>query len=69
MERKLIGAKESIKLSPAGNIVTYAVYTYMLGELGPFTFEVPKAEDTAAALEAEMARKEALLSEVAGETT
>lgn len=68
MEKRVIGAKETVKLDIQGNLVTYSVYTFMLDEYGPFTFETPKAQDTAAALKAEMIRKETILKEsLAGE--
>ena len=63
MKKQVIGAKETVKLDLQGNLVTYSVYTYMLDDYGPFTFEIPKSEDSAEALLAEMKRKEAILEE------
>jgi hypothetical protein len=63
MERKLIGATETPKLERGRDLVMYAVYTYMLDDYGPFTFEIPKSQDTPEALEAEMSRKEQLIQQ------
>ena len=63
MEKKVIGAKETVKLDLQGNLVTYSVYTYMIGDYGPFTFEIPKSQDSAEALKAAMDEKEKILEE------
>ena len=68
MVKKVIGAKETVKLDIQGNLVTFSVYTFMLDDYGPFTFEIAKAQDSSEALLAEMKRKEAILTEsLAGE--
>ena len=63
MKKQVIGAKETVKLDLQGNLVTYAVYSYMLDDYGPFTFEIPKSEDSAEALKAAMDQKAAILEE------
>lgn len=68
MQKKVIGAKETVKLNIQGNLVTMSVYVYTLDDFGPFTFEIEKAQDSAEALLAEMKRKEAILEKsLAGE--
>ena len=67
MRKRVIAAKETVKLDELGNLVTYAVYTYMLDDYGPFTFEIPKSQDSPEALRAEMERKERLLQETQSE--
>jgi len=66
MEKRVIGAKETVKLDVQGNLVTYVVYTYMIGDYGPFTYEVPKAQDSAEGLIAAMNAKEEILTKVTG---
>jgi len=66
MEHKIIGARESVKLDLQGNLVTYSVYTYMLDDFGPFTFEIPKSQDSADALIEAMLAKEKILKESMG---
>jgi len=67
MERKIVGAKETVKLDIQGNLVTYAVYSYTLDDLGPFTHEIPKRDDTPEALKAAIDAKEALLKAAASD--
>jgi hypothetical protein len=66
MEHKIIGARETVKLDLQGNLVTYSVYTYMLDDYGPFTFEIPKSQDSSDALIAAMLAKEKILRESMG---
>lgn len=61
MIKKIIGAKETVKMSAVGTLVTYATYQYMLDELGPFTFEIEKSRDSASALNEAMKVKEDIL--------
>jgi hypothetical protein len=66
MEHKIIGARETVKLDLQGNLVTYSVYTYMLDDYGPFTFEIPKSQDSSDALISAMLAKEKILQESMG---
>jgi hypothetical protein len=66
MEHKIIGARETVKLDLQGNLVTYSVYSYMLDDYGPFTFEIPKSQDSSDALIAAMLAKEKILQESMG---
>jgi hypothetical protein len=66
MEHKIIGARETVKLDLQGNLVTYSVYSYMLDDYGPFTFEIPKSQDSSDALISAMLAKEKILRESMG---
>lgn len=46
MRKKIVGARETVELDPAGNLVRIAVYDFTLDDLGPFVYQVPKKEDT-----------------------
>ena len=42
---KLIIARDTIALTVAGRLQAIRHYEFMLGEFGPFTFEIPADED------------------------
>lgn len=62
MKKVVTAAHETLKMTPAGEIQRVSVYEYTLDNLGPFTYEVPVAEDTREKLEKAMAEKEKILS-------
>ena len=62
MKRVVTAARETGRLTAAGNLERIAVYEFTLDGLGPFTYEVPVAEDTREKLEKAMADKEKVLS-------
>jgi len=61
MKRRIIAARETIRLTPEGEIQPIAVYEYMLDDLGPFIFEIEKEKDTPEALKKAIQEKESLL--------
>lgn len=63
MERKIVGADETVRLTPKGELERIAVYRFTLDALGPFTHEVPVKEDTAEKLREAMEQKEKILLE------
>jgi len=63
MKRRIIGAKETVELSPTGQLIRIAVYNYTLDDLGPFEYRVPVAMDTPEALKEAIRKKEELLGE------
>jgi len=62
VKKVITAARETGRLTPAGELERIAVYEFTLDGLGPFTYEVPLAEDTREKLEKAMAEKEKILS-------
>ena len=61
MKKRIVGARETVELSPTGELVRIAVYNYTLDDLGPFEYRVPVALDTPEGLKEHLRNKEALL--------
>ena len=62
----LPGTGERTELTSTGILERYSIYKYMLDDFGPFTYMVPKKEDTVEALKEAIREKEAILTEVSG---
>jgi len=63
MRKRIIGARDTVRLGPRGELKRIAQYTYMLDDLGPFTFEIEKEFDSPEALKEAMREKEKVLEE------
>lgn len=44
MDPTIIGVKEAVRLSPAGQPVTVLIVTYTVGAFGPFTLQTNAAD-------------------------
>lgn len=60
-EVKITDARDTIKLMPGGLLKGYTRYEYMLGDIGPFTYEVESTQDTPEKLLAEIERRKRIL--------
>lgn len=63
MEKKIVGAEETIEMTPAGELRRLAVYRFTLDALGPFEHRIPVTEDTTEHLKETIRRKEQILEE------
>ena len=64
MKKTITRARETVKLDAMGNLVTYAVYSFMLDDLGPFTIEIPKTEASTQRIKEAIAAQEKMLEEI-----
>jgi len=58
METKIVDIVESTTLDERGNLVKVMVVSYKVGDLGPYTIEIPKVQFTHAKAK-ELVEKEA----------
>jgi len=61
MKARIVGARETVELSPAGELVRIAVYNFTLDGLGPFEHRVPVTEDIPEKLKEAIRKKEDLI--------
>jgi len=67
MKRTITAVSERVEIGPAGVLKRFVVYDFMLDDLGPFTVELPKEENTAENLKKAIAEQEKILKEVQAE--
>ena len=67
MKKRIVGARETVELSPTGELVRIAVYNYTLDDLGPFEYRVAVTLDTPEALKEHIRKKEELLKAATAE--
>lgn len=65
-EAKITDARDTIKLMPGGAMKGYTRYEYMLGDLGPFVYEVAASEDTPEGFVKEVERRKKIIGAVQG---
>ena len=63
-EVKIVSARTRRELGEGGKVELFSTYEYMIGELGPFTWQIETAKDSAEALRAEIDRRRAILAAV-----
>lgn len=61
---QIIDARDTVKLTPTGALRGYTRIEYMIGELGPFAWEVPTEESTPEGFTKEVEKRRKLLESV-----
>lgn len=61
---RITDARDTVRLMPGGVLKGYTRYEYMVGDLGPFAFEVVTSEDTPEKLLEEINRRKKILEAV-----
>jgi hypothetical protein len=64
MEKKVVRVRETVKLTPTGELERWKVVEYMIGDFGPFAFEIRKKDFTWDAVQADMDHEEKGLQSV-----
>ena len=64
MIKKIVSVRETVKLTPAGELARWRVVEYMLDDFGPFTVETPKDAFTWDGVKEDMRREEEGLADV-----
>lgn len=63
MDKRIVGARETVTLGPKGELVRVAQYEFTLDDHGPFLFEIPKEQDSPEALKEAIKEKEKILAQ------
>lgn len=60
-EVRITDARDTVKLAPGGVLKGWTRYEFMIGDLGPFTYEVESTQDAPEKLLAEIERRKKIL--------
>lgn len=66
MKRIVTSVRETVKLTPKGELERWKVIEYMLDDYGPFTYEVAKTGFSWDKVKEDMSREEAGLKSIIG---